>query len=325
MPHTNKFHPSIETLEVRLAPAVTYRILDLNGNAMPDLQIIGNGKNQIIQIVDDPAANKTLLSIDGNGDGDFDDPGEIQDELLATGFDVYDVRLGGGKDTFEYTSTSDYVGTTRDLRIKLGNGEDTATLNMDSSVGTGTTFLANIDMGGGHDRFTGNFLINSFHVIGNLELNVHGGWGHDLITFTRTDPEDSDEPTVLGPSTITGFFALNIYGDVGHDRTMIDFGVANGLDLGGAGEIQLRSDGGHGNDSTLVTFRNTFTSSGLYDLQLMGDKGKDLLSFGVFDDSSGAVQYETGSVLLDGGKGKKDSGLLAPGQDAPTTKINLEN
>ena len=325
MSHARNLQLNVETLERREVPAVGYRILDLNGNAMPDLQIIGNGKKQVVKIVDDPAANKTLLSIDGNGDGDYTDKGEIKDELLATGFDVYDIRLKGGIDTFEYSSTSDYVGTTRDLRIKLGDGQDIGTFKLNSGIGVATTFLANVELGGGDDRFTGNFVINTFGVDGVAELNVHGGSGNDLMTLTRINPDDMDEDTVLTASDITGQFTMNVYGDRGQDRTMLDFGVANGLELGGTGKIELRNDGGKGNDSSLVTFRNTSGSSGMYDLELMGNKGKDLLSFGLFDDSNGNVHYETGTVLMDGGKGKHDSGLLAPGQDAPTTGINLEN
>jgi hypothetical protein len=316
---------NVENLETRLVPAVGYRILDLNSNGMPDLQIIGNDKKQIIRIIDDPAANKTLLSIDKNGDGDFTDPGEIQNELLATGFDVIDIRLKGGQDRLEYTAISDFTGTTRDLRFNLGDGTDIVTFKMDSTIGLGTNFKATVNLGDGNDRFTGNFVINGFHVAGQAEIDVRGGAGNDLITLTRTNPDDLDEDTILGPTSVTGLLAFNIDGELGHDQTMIDFGVANGLELLGAGKLQLRANGGVGNDSTLVTFRNTSGSDGAYDVQLLGDKGKDLLSFGVFDDSAGSVQYETGTVLLDGGKGKHDSGLLAPGQDAPTTGLNLEN
>jgi len=319
-----RYRPSLESLETRLVPAVGYRLLDLNGNAMPDLQIMGNARKQIVHIVDDPAANKTLLSIDRNGDGDLDDPGDIKDELLATGFDVIEVKLKGGKDIFEYQAISDFTGTTRELRVSTGSGADQATMNLQSLIGADTNFKSTVWLGAGNDRFTGNLVINSFGVTGTGEFNVHGGAGNDQITMTRSNPPEMETGTVLTPATLNGLLTMNLYGDTGQDRTMIDFGVAGGFDIQSAGRMQLRSDGGTSSDAMLVTFRNTSTSSGTYDLQLLGNKGNDLFSFGVFDESAGGVQFENDAALLDGGKGK-DSGLLSPGQDAPVAKLNLEN
>lgn len=320
-----RFRPEFEALESRVVPSVAYRIVDLNGNAVPDLQIVGNKKNQIVRIIDDPAANRTWISLDKNGDGRFTGRGEVHNELLTTTFDVIDVRLKGGKDVFEYHAISEFVGASRELRIRTGSGDDVVTLRLDSRISADSTFRATVWLGDGNDRFTGNLVINTFAVEGEADIRVHGGRGKDLITFTRGLPDGADSSTTLHPADVTGLLLLHIYGERGEDRIMIDFGVAGGFRLGNTGRIQLRSDGGSGNDSMLITFRNTADSMGWYDVQLLGNRGNDLLSFGLFDESNGNVQFEDGAVLLDGGNGRGDSGLLAPGQNAPISRVNLEN
>ncbi|MCS6978453.1 MAG: hypothetical protein NZM31_15800 [Gemmatales bacterium] len=320
-----RYRPEFEALETRVVPSVTYRIVDLNGNAVPDLQIIGNRKNQIVRIIDDPAANRTWISIDKNGNGNFSERGEVNNELLTTTFDVIDVQLKGGQDVFEYHAISEFVGTARELRIRTGSGDDSVLLRINSRISADSLFRATVWLGDGNDRFVGNLVINTFAVEGEADFRVHGGRGKDFITWTRGLPDGADSSTPLNPADVTGLLLLQMYGDRGEDRFMIDFGVAGGFRLHDPGRIQLRADGGSGDDSMLVTFRNTADSNGWYDLQLQGNRGNDLLSFGLFDESNGQVQFENGAVLLDGGNGRGDSGLLSPGQNAPITRANLEN
>lgn len=319
------YRPDFESLETRVVPAVTYRIVDLNGNAVPDLQIVGNAKKQIVRIVDDPAANRTWISIDKNGDGDFTDRGEINNELLTTTFDVIELRLKGGRDVVEYHAISDFVGANRELRIRTGAGADAVSLRLNSRISEDSVFRAFVWLGDGNDRFTGDLVINTFAVEGEVDLRVYGGPGRDNIVVTRGLPTGADSSTPLNPAEVTGLLLLQLYGEKGADRIMIDGGVAGGFRVTDSGRIGLRADGGDANDSLLVTFRNTADSDGWYDLQLHGGRGTDLLSFGLFDESDGNVQFETGAVLLDGGNGRGDSGLLAPGQNAPINRANLEN
>jgi hypothetical protein len=315
----------VERLEDRLAPALGYRIVDLNGNGLPDLEILGDSRRQIVRVVDDPASNRTWISFDKNGDGDFADRGEVRDELLTTTFDVIQVRLKAGRDVFEYHLVSGLSAGQRSLVILTGAGRDEVTLRLAGAVEAEAAFQATVWLGAGDDRFHGNLVINSFGTAGRTELQVHGGKGRDYIMLTRGLPSGADSSTPLNPAEVAGQLILGLYGDAGRDRIQVDFAVAGGFRLAEAGQLRLRVEGGTSHDSLLVSLRNTADSQGRYHLLLHGDRGNDLLSFGLFDESDGGVHFDNDGATLDGGRGRGDSGLLAPGQNAPVLRLGLEN
>lgn len=190
--------PKLEVLEDRLVPSCTFKIVDLDGNHTPDLQIIGDKLNQKLTIIDDPDANRFTISLDCNGNNLFTDPGDLNGVVFASAFQIIDVRLGGGDDRFEYHSISPYnapLGSDRDLRVDLGSGNDLATVTMDGDVTAGSDVEMKLTLGPGANTL--NATLNGSPEVadpqrldvvsdgGRLAMNIQGGddaKGADLVS-----------------------------------------------------------------------------------------------------------------------------------------------
>lgn len=152
-----RFRPTFDMLETRLVPAVTFQQLDLDGDgAADDIRIVGDSQNSILTIHD--SGSGEVVTIDANGDGDFDDAAlgdEPQLLFIPIGKDLtVDLHLGGGDDQVAYTATSTFDGIARKILVRLGKGDDVFEFDAD-----------------GHN------LINS----AKLKLDIKGSAGQDGV------------------------------------------------------------------------------------------------------------------------------------------------
>ena len=309
---------SFDTLENRLVLSAVINFLDLDGNNTPDLQIIGDDGKQAVKIIDDADGNVTTISLDANGDGDFTDPDDLDGEELATSFQIFDIRLNGGNDVFEYSGISDYnapLGSHRDVIPLMGDGKDTVKLNFLSDISADSVVEVHADLGTGNNVCTGFFDISGpFNVFGVGRFNVNAGEGNNVVRMDRGGTRGS---------TIDGQLDFDLGGAGGNDKLTVDFGSSNALGMSASALVKVRTHGDDGDDKAFVNLRNTGGSSGEYNVRMDGNNGSDQLFFSIFDDSLGSVSYTGGSVTLDGGIGK-DQGFHSSGQNAPVTRLNLE-
>lgn len=316
------------------AGAVTVKFLDLDNNNTPDLQITGNTGNQIVKIVDDPDANRTTLSIDLNGDGDFSDKNEIKDLLLATGFEIISVSLGDGNDQFIYETANPGdldapAGSPRRVQVNMGAGNDVVTANLHNNVSDLSILDFTSALGKGNDTFTANLDLSNFtHIDGPgtdeqavMRFNVDAGQGDDTMLVTRNETRN--------PLAIKGTLDINLLGNSGRDNMTVDIGGTPNGTIGDVGmlniqgTVRVRMDGGGDSDLMFLNLRNTDDSVGTYDVQVAGGAGNDQMFFSIFDDSKGGVTF-IDPVLFDGGDGNADQGFVMAGQNAPVTRVDFE-
>jgi|GEM_PF-6701742 len=312
---TARFVPTCESLETRLAPAVT--LTEINGNI---LLIDGTADAEQVAITDDGHGNITVSAgLGGETLGTFDGISKIR------------VRLREGADTFEYSRTNPIVpavmpgipSTPMKLKVDLGTGADHAGFNLseglnetkvtvhllgqgdnddvhlDLGVLTGSKFLLFGDLGLGDDVFQANLTGDLFgkSVLG---LDIAGAAGNDQVGVHATDLDvDTD-----------AIFGLYLQGGLGDD--VID-AVYSGETRGGIG---LLITGGAGKDDLGTEFEFDPASTGNAALGVYAGSNDDNLTMTV----TGAGNLEEKVFLVHG----------ALGTDAAITtdnviKLSIEN
>ena len=192
---------------------------------------------------------------------------------------------------------------TINVDVTGGTGKDTVTLNLHDDVGDGTksselNFKA--DLGAGNDVFAANldYAGNVFRVDDHSValIAVKGGAGNDSLSVNgvagagtiRLDPDSRLE--------------IDLQGGLGIDTIKVDLSKTDGLEILGA--LRMRIDGGLGNDVLTAMLANNATTTGNYDLAVLGGQGDDLVTFQVSIGAGAPTFGPTGKALLDGGLGK---------------------
>src|SRR5262245_9111458 len=103
-----RFCPSLEPLECRAVPAVTFTpFTDPSGAA--GLRILGDNTDNTVQITDDSTAGTTTVVADG------------VTHNFAQQFADFDIRLFGGNDNLLFDPVGDYHARQLSLQGALGN------------------------------------------------------------------------------------------------------------------------------------------------------------------------------------------------------------
>jgi hypothetical protein len=97
---------------------------------------------------------------------------------------------------------------------------------------------------------------------------------------------------------------INLFGGDGNDTITLDLIRDTDLDTFLDGNLRVRVSGGSGADIITSKIQFESTSTGRADLRFNGDGGNDRFQdFTLIDNSSGAVSYTGGLVLVDAGSG----------------------
>lgn len=334
----SRYRPRVDLLENRLVPAVTFSVLDLDGDGFAnDLRITGDSSANRIILTDDPnnAVARLNLAIDANGDNDFLDAGDIAPRDVPEFDGVLLVVLGGGNDQIDYTVQGDYQAAHRHLIVNLGSGDDTftfATGDADVTAGSDVT----VEVYGGAGKDTAQVLfdgVDSSSVAVQLAL----GLGSD---GTAADP--CQVQFGAGDSGIDNDAAVSIDADLGSGNNVLDVALPAigateqasvdvhilGGDLAPQNDkvnLTLNGPVGNGATPTIVTvlaqlgggddsFNGRLnydgfalhTASGIF-LNVYGGAGNDVLGFGGLATSpTGTITVDSDSLLsaaLHGGQG----------------------
>ncbi|HJZ92108.1 MAG TPA: hypothetical protein VKE40_14630, partial [Gemmataceae bacterium] len=235
----------LEPLDSRVVPAVVLTQLDLDGDgATDDIRIVGDLRNNKITIHDNGQAS-VEIQVDGNGDGDTLDAGDLFQSFNFTNDSlVLEVNLGGGNDSFQYFVDQNFDASARTLAVNLGAGNDAFVWQMNNhQVGPQSRIALDVTAGGGADK------VNvTFDKVMTSVASVHADLGAGVDTydlaFGRIDNKasvDVDTELGAGPNTNTvAFQGIGIFDKAEMDMTIVGGPQKDTVDL------QMLDDVGNG-------------------------------------------------------------------------------
>lgn len=296
------FQPSVEMLENRLAPAISVTVLPNNV-----LIIRGDQADDHVAITDDGYGHVTVQS--GEFIGDYSGISKIR------------VRLRGGDDTFTYNRVETFhpmiypgpVATPLNLKIDLGQGNDTASFTLTEGMGNAKAKIlvkgasgddsVTLDvgemyrgrfrfvalMGDGDDSFQGN-LTGALGGRSRVAIAVVGMNGNDYLRMDCA--ADLDARAKLG---------VFLVGGSGSDEIFAQYAGVN------LGTVGLWINGDDGNDTLAAEYLFSEGSTGLAALGSSGGTGDDHMTMIVHGSDALSVKL----FSLDGGEGF-DTGVATP-------------
>lgn len=311
------FVPRLETLDNRWCPSCTITVDD------GTLTITGDDEANTLTVTHDGAGTVTVVCDGGEtvteedierividtGDGDdsltFDVTAELTEALEV------EVDLGAGNDTadLDFMAISDQL----QVRANLGEGDDLFDVNLDVELKTGAD--VGIDVRGREGADTFNLSVNEVREDADLKAQFRGGQDDDALNVFLGDPIDAGAEVKIQGN-----------GGAGNDDLTVDattFGT--GANIGEDAELQIRLNGGDGEDTLGTTFEGDVDgtlhvtldggddddtasaeitvlsgSEGEVHARVNGDDGDDDLTLMLNDDSDDSA---TVHGRIDGGKG----------------------
>lgn len=203
--------------------------------------------------------------------------------------------------------------------MSLGAGGDTATVNVNGDIILGSSLSNSFNLGGGLNFFSytegvgthGSILNNS-----QVSLNIQGGANADNVAVALNDTHID-----------TGQFSLT--SDLGFGNDVFNGSYGPGFEITGTGgQATMNVGGGFGNDTiNLTQTAANATIAGLFDINLHGDAGNDLINVVTNGDpAAGAMELDsTGnySLHIDGGDGSDTIGVNLSNTAASTGNYDI--
>ncbi|HVK07344.1 MAG TPA: hypothetical protein VM597_01070 [Gemmataceae bacterium] len=237
---------TVTELGARVVPAVVLTTLDLDGDgAADDIRIVGDTQNTRVTLQDN-GANTVTIAIDANGDGDLTDGGDsigvphnFQGDSVA-----FDINLGGGNDTVEYTTTGNYSASTRTLWVNLGGGNDKFQFTANAFDTLNASAIA-FDLTGGGGNDTVGIQFDEVRK-GLVAVTTDLGAGSDTYTSAFDRIDDGAAVTLrtelgAGPNVYTADFQEVGFGD----RGSVDLDVVGGAQVDTV-QLNMHDDIGNG-------------------------------------------------------------------------------
>jgi hypothetical protein len=279
------------------AAVCTVTIGDFDGNGSSDLRVVGDDAAQTLIIRDHPGINQAFIELDCNGNGILD-PGDLDGSVgHLGGFEVIDIRLGGGDDrvTIEVPSFTRYIGKNRNFVVDLGPGAnrfrfehpgvddfeftaENSRITMDVRGGAGAddvgfTFKGAIasmivlraDLAGGPDviELVTSGGIARYEQGSIVDIEFQLGAGNDRVTYHPTaDPVDGS------------VYRVRIVGDAGAD--VVGGGIFSLV--GNNALLLLGVDLGAGHDRLTLSPPPLVDDLGTVHIDVAGGDGHDVLS-----------------------------------------------
>jgi hypothetical protein len=306
LPRANRSRLGVEVLQARVMPAVLVLQIDLDKDGTSDDLFIAGDSGRNFVTVQDNGTGTLTVSIDGNGDGDLTDAGDLDNAAFSySGALAVQALLGGGNDRFSYELTGPLAGSTRDLSVALGAGNDRATIKS-VTLQNGSRLDADVSGAAGNDRadFTTGQVYDS--VVG-LRMDLGAGDDKGFATFARIDNGSSvDVDAQLGDGA--NAFTLDLQAVGFGDHADVNVSIGGGIDAD-AVTVNLHDDVGAG------------AAGGPSTLAVNADLGAGNDAFTANLDYAGSVfrvdDYSLASIQVRGGAG--DDKLVAQGVGASGT------
>lgn len=345
--------PSLETLEDRIAPAVLFQLVDLDGdNAADDLRITGSAGKENVLITE--GANTTILSIDANGDGDFTDPGDKNAMDLGVSIHTFAIDLKGGNDGFTYDAPN-LKGVQKSVNINLGSGNNSLRINAPNIVNDGARSDVRFDIlgGSGNDFFDIEFanVVNSRlavtgHFLGGADGQLDAAGkkiiGPSKLAFTGN--KNIDDSTVhidldLGTGSNAFDFFFKTDPGFGGTPSVVDVNITGSDGAKDVDDISFRTDSGTpyiesmmrvnvnlqgGNDRFIAKTTGDFVAvntGGILALDVNGGAGNDILQVTTSGQSFPVPLGGLYDVTLRGGEGNDVISFDFQGINSSTTSL----
>jgi hypothetical protein len=243
---TRRARLNVNELGAKVVPAVLLQTLDVDGDgAVDDVRIVGDSQNTKVTIQDN-GANTVTIAIDANGDGDVTDGGDsigvphnFNGDSIA-----FDINLGGGSDTVEYTTTGNYSASARTIWVNLGGGNDKFQFNAGASDILNASKIA-FDVTGGSGNDTVGVQFDEVRK-GLVAVTTDLGAGADGYTSAFDRIDDGAAVTLrtelgAGLNTYTADFQEVGFGD----RAAVDMTVVGGAQADTV-QVNMHDDVGNG-------------------------------------------------------------------------------
>jgi|GEM_PF-5208097 len=298
-----QYQAKLEGLETRQCLSTT---VSLSGNT---LNIIGDSGTNRVSVFFRDSVNDIHVKVDG-----------VDQHFKSMQVQNLNVDLQGGDDVLlmqlgEDSDASAYMFDPKNISVDLGDGADTAEFWFGGlplpNRAISTNLNINVNAGSGDDDVVANFgemqpgslNFNASLGAGNdtgfagvwgnvdsgasLKLNLQGEDGDDNLNTYETYNGAYDNVNIA-PNALLD---INVGGGAGNDHMNMTYG---GRVLG---KLQIRQDGGDGNDAISGDVHLQALSSGAVDAVFAGGNGSDVLGFELYGQSSAL------RALIDGGSG----------------------
>lgn len=303
----------LETLEDRMTPSCVV----FTSNAGTTLNIVGDNADNDVAIVQNDNLNTLSVMCDG-----------VPHSFSSTGITKINVDLKGGNDDFWYgLANGTNFKFAKQVDLKLGADNDTATFDMWQGIGVPCTVGSNLnialDAGTGDDEVDADF----------------GGKRGGILTFQANMNEGNDicRARMWGDLGAGAIVLFDLQGGIGNDTlstwNTYDNAVSSygSIDIGAGCEFSISLKGGAGQDNLYLTYAGKVNghlhiivdggadtdmlsackadgggiyvqpgSTGHVDAKFLGGAGDDEIKLEVLDNSGGSALV---SALGDGGIG----------------------
>jgi hypothetical protein len=169
VPARARFRPAFEEFEGRFLPSVSITPFTDPASGAPVLRILGDARNNTVQVTDDSTTKSTTVVADGIT------------RSFSQQFTFLDIELRDGNDELTFTLIGDYDGQQRSLLVDLGNGNNQFAFNR-SEVQILNHSQVTLDVEGGNGN---DFLDVHFGPIAdstvNVTANLFGGADTGLV------------------------------------------------------------------------------------------------------------------------------------------------
>jgi hypothetical protein len=203
--------------------------------------VIGDAANNTISITDDGRGNVSVTADGGQA-------------VTASGINRIDVDTRGGDDTFSYALTAALEGD-RNLSVRLGGGNDRATIEAADGIARGT-FAVQMEGREGADSLT--VTLGAIAAGARADVRADGDEGNDTINLAFTGDLD-------------GELRLRAEGDDGNDTITTNVTLA----AGSTGRLEAEVRGGKGDDTLTLTVNGDTGGLNSFKALLDGDDGND--------------------------------------------------
>ncbi len=190
--------------------------------------------------------------------------------------------LGAGNDKLRFVSSGLAANANLNLNVKLGTDNDRATVVL-GAIGTRATARVNLDLGADTDSL-GLSAIRGLATDALLNLKVNAGAGSDTVRLQL-----GDIGTVAAPAT--ALLNLNL-GD-GNDLLLLQVG-----EIGMDSDLNVRIDGGAGNDAMGLKFVGNIDRNANIGLNINQGAGDDRLGVTINPPSSIITVDLSASIFL---------------------------
>ncbi len=323
------FRPALEEFEGRFLPSVSVTPFTDPASGAPGLRILGDARNNTVQVTDDSTTQTTTVVADG------------VTRSFSQQFTVFDIELRGGNDELTFTPVGDFDGRQLSLLVDLGNGNNQFAFNRSEvQILDHSRITLDVEGGNGNDFLDVHFGPIADSTV-NVAANLFGGADTGLVRGVVTPSSisfgggirNSSVDVAVDLGTGDNDFRFNFGSDLGKLDTFgpstMNVSITGSDRAGDRDNIVFFADGEANSGSTLNvnvrlqsgndTFRGVFDANkfeiddddeanpftgGAAHFTVDGGAGNDLLTMGSINQEHTIELTGLFDINLQGGQGR---------------------